>query len=60
MKILLIVLLCIVGMILLPFLFLFVCGLFVDTKKQYDRDSRFFRALLDGSTTVVLWLLGER
>ena len=60
MKILLIVLLCIVGLILLPFLFLFVCGLFVDTKKQYDRDSRFFRALLDGSTTVVLWLLGVR
>ena len=60
MKILLIVLLCIVGLILLPFLFLFVCGLFVDTKKQYDRDSRFFRALLVGSTTVVLWLLGVR
>ena len=60
MKILLIVLLCIVGLILLPFLFLFVCGLFVDTKKQYDRDSRFFRALLDGSTTVILWLLGVR
>lgn len=60
MNILLIVLLCIVGLIVLPFLFLFVCGLFVDTKKQYDRDSRFFRALLDGSTTVVLWLLGVR
>lgn len=60
MKILLIILLCILGVLLLPFLFLFVCGLFVDTKKQYDRDSRFFRGLLDGSTTVILWLLGVR
>lgn len=60
MKILMIILLCILGVLLLPFLFLFVCGLFVDTKKQYDRDSRFFRGLLDGSTTVILWLLGVR
>lgn len=64
MKILLIVLLCIVGALVLPFLllflFLFVCGLFVDTRKQYDRDSRFFRALLDGSTTFILWCLGVR
>ncbi len=60
MKIVLFVLLGILALILLPCLFLFVCGLFVDTKKQYDRDSKFFRALLDGSTTVVLWLLGVR
>lgn len=60
MKIVVFILLGIVGLILLPFLFLFICGLFVNTKKQYDRDSRFYRALLDGSTTVILWLLGVR
>lgn len=49
-------------LLLLPVLclFLFLCGLFVDTKKQYERDSRFFRALLDGSTTIILWFLGVR
>lgn len=60
MKIFLIILLCLVGLFLLPFLFMFICGLFVDTKKQYDHDSRFYRALLDGSTTVILWCLGVR
>lgn len=60
MKIVLLILLIILATVLFPFLFLTVCGLFVDMKKEYDRDSRFFRALLDGSTTVVLWLLGVR
>ena len=60
MKIVLLILLIILATVLLPFLFLTVCGLFVDMKKEYDRDSRFFRALLDGSTTVVLWILGVR
>lgn len=60
MKIVLLILLIILAPVLLPFLFLTVCGLFVDMKKEYDRDSRFFRALLDGSTTVILWLLGVR
>lgn len=60
MKTLLFVLIALAGAFLLPFLFLFICGLFVDTKKQYERDSRFFRALLDGSTTVILWCLGVR
>lgn len=60
MKILLVVFLAIVGAFLLPFLFMFICGLFVNTKKQYERDSKFFRALLDGSTTVILWCLGVR
>lgn len=59
-KIALIVILYLLAAFLLPFLFLFVCGLFVDTKKEYNRDSRFFRALLDGSTTIILWLLGVR
>mgnify|MGYP000008898700 FL=1 len=60
MKIVAIILISLVILILLPFLFLFICGLFVDAKKQYDRDSRFFRGLLDGSTTVILWCLGVR
>lgn len=59
-NILMLIVLIITVIILLPFLFLFICGLFVDTKKQYDRDSRFFRALLEGSTTVILWCLGVR
>lgn len=46
--------------ILLIFLFLFVSGLFINTKKPYERDSRFYRALLDGSTTIILWVLGVR
>lgn len=44
--------------VLVMFVFLFICGLFVNTKKQYERDSRFYRALLDGSTTFILWSLG--
>ena len=47
MKIVLLVVLILLGSILLPFLFLFICGLFVDTRKQYERDSKFYRALLD-------------
>lgn len=60
MNIIIIILIIIAAVILLPFLFLFICGLFVNTRKQYERDSRFYRALLDGSTTVILWLLGVR
>lgn len=46
--------------VLVMFVFLLICSLFVDPKKQYDRDSRFYRALLDGSTTFILWSLGIR
>lgn len=60
MKIVLLVLAVILGILLLPFLFLFICGLFVDMKKDYERDSRFYRAILQGSTTVILWCLGVR
>ena len=60
MKIVLLVVLILLGSILLPFLFPFICSLFVDTRKQYERDSKFYRALLDGSTTVILWCLGVR
>lgn len=64
MKIILWIIVAVIAVMALPFLllflFLFICGLFVDTKKQYDRDSRFYRALLDGSTTFILWCLGVR
>lgn len=64
MKIILWIIVAVIAVMVLPFLllflFLFICGLFVDTKKQYDRDSRFYRALLDGSTTFILWCLGVR
>ena len=55
-----IILISLAGLLLLPFLFLFICGLFVDTSRQYESESRFYRALLDGSTTVILWCLGVR
>lgn len=47
----------IAAVILLPILFLTVCSLFVSRKKWYNRESRFYRALLNGSTAVILWLL---
>ncbi len=60
MEIVLYILLGLLGIILLPVLFMIVCSLFVNRKKQYTRDSRFYRGILDGSTTVILWLLGVR
>ena len=44
----------IAAVILLPILFLTVCSLFVSRKKWYNRESRFYRALLNGSTAVIL------
>ena len=49
-----------VAPMLIIFLFLTVCGLFVDTKKQYERDSRFYRLVLHNSTRFILWCLGVR
>lgn len=46
--------------VLLMFVFLLICSLFVNPKKQYERDSKFYRALLDGSTTFILWSLGVK
>lgn len=46
--------------ILVMFVFLLICGLFVNPKKQYERDSRFYRALLQGSSAFILWCLGVR
>ena len=35
-------------------LFLFICGLFVDNKREYDDHSRFYRALLNGVTGIII------
>lgn len=37
--------------------FLIICSLFVNTSKEYDEHSRFYRALLNGFTAVGLWVL---
>lgn len=54
------ILLAILALILLPFVILFICGLFVNPKKEYDDDSKFFRFLLYTSTAFAIWLLRIR
>lgn len=49
------------ALLLLPvvyFAFLLFIGLFVDPKKEYDKDSRFYRGVLYLSTAIGIWLLG--
>ena len=42
----------------LYFIFLFINGLlFVRMDKEYDRDSKYFRFLLNNSTAIAVWLL---
>ena len=60
MKFLLFFLAGILVLIGLLFLFLFLCSLFVDPKKEYDKDGRFYRALLNGATGAALKLLRIR
>ncbi len=59
-KILLYILLGIAVLIAAAILFLVVCALLVSPKKEYNRENRFYRAVLNGSTGVILWLLGVR
>lgn len=40
--------------IIIYFLFVFVCGLFVDPKKEYEEPSRFYRALMNSVTAFIL------
>jgi 1-acyl-sn-glycerol-3-phosphate acyltransferase len=49
-----------IGLILLYLLFVFVCTRFVNLKKDYDKDSKFFRFLLYFNTWVVLKLCGVK
>lgn len=60
MKILLVIVLVPIVLLFLAALFLFICGLFVNTKKEYERDSKFYRGILNAYCIVVLWLLGIR
>lgn len=57
MKIIGISLLILLGIVAAVILFYCVAALFVNPRKEYDRNSRFYRALLDGATAFILWLL---
>ncbi len=48
------------AVLLLYPLFLFICSLFVSSKKEYDTHSRFYRALLNGATAVALRIMRIR
>lgn len=48
------------ALVLLYVLFLGVCCLFIDPNKVYDKNSRFFRFLLDSATAAALKLLRIR
>ncbi|MBE6036800.1 MAG: 1-acyl-sn-glycerol-3-phosphate acyltransferase [Clostridiales bacterium] len=56
-RILGIMILVLAGMLLLWFLILLLCGLFVDPKREYKENSRFYRFLLHSSTALALWLV---
>lgn len=59
-KILGVILGAILGLALSYVLFLLLCWLFVDPRKEYIRHSRFYRGLLNLTTVIVLWLLRIR
>ena len=42
----------VVAAIILYFLFVFFCSLFIDKKKEYNKDSKFFRFLMQTSTGI--------
>lgn len=44
----------ILAIILLHAIFLTICGLFVDPKKEYEHDNKFYRFLLYSSTAIML------
>lgn len=48
------------GLVVLVFLFLGVCGLFVDPNREYDQNSPFYRFLLDSATAAAMRLLRIR
>lgn len=48
------------ALLLLYLLFLGVCCIFVDPKKQYDKNSPFYRFLLDSATAAAMKLLRIR
>lgn len=50
----------ILALILVYILFLFVCSLFVSPKREYEKHSRFYRALLNGATALGLKIMRVR
>ena len=46
MKIILYIILGIIALVVLWFVILFVSGLFIDPKKDYDKNSKYYRFLL--------------
>lgn len=40
--------------------FLWICSLFVDTKREYEKHSAFYRSLLNGATTIALKIMRIR
>ena len=48
----------IIGLLLLYILFLFICWLFIDPKKEYDTHSKFHRFHLNLATAIALKILG--
>ena len=41
-------------------LFLCICALFVNPKREYDKESKFYRAVLNGFTAIGLWWMRIR
>ncbi len=50
----------VIALLLLYLLFLGICVLFIDKKKEYDRQSRFYRALADSLNAVILFFCRVR
>ena len=57
MKIILYIILGIIALVVLWFVILFVSGLFIDPKKDYDKNSKYYRFLLYFSTAVAMVLM---
>ncbi len=54
----------ILGVILAPIvlaaLFVIICSLFVDPRREYEDHSSFYRALVNVSAPIALWIMGVR
>ena len=50
----------IVALFVIYVVFLFVCSLFVNPKKEYEEHSKFYRALLNGATALAIKLMRIR
>ncbi|MBR2752053.1 MAG: 1-acyl-sn-glycerol-3-phosphate acyltransferase [Clostridiales bacterium] len=50
----------IVAGVILYFLFVFVCSFFIDTKKEYNQDSKFYRFLLTSTTGIGMKIMRIR